>query len=125
MRLLIDENISPQVVRWLAQYDHVFAQHAAHVGLAGQPDPEVWQYAWEHDQIVVTNNVGDFLTLARDAELHPGIIALRESGLRAEEQYARIRDALSRVGADFTNRVLDIRNPGEMEILTIPPGHEV
>lgn len=125
MRLLIDENISPRVARWLGQYDHVYAQHAAHVGLAGQPDPEVWRYAWEHDQIVVTNNVGDFLTLARDAEVHPGIIALRESGLSAQEQYARIREALPLIGPDFINRVLDIREGGAMDTLIIPPGDEV
>jgi hypothetical protein len=35
---------------------------------------------------VVTVNVGDFLRLAASMEVHPGVIALREAGLSAEQQ---------------------------------------
>ena len=46
------------------------------------------------DQIVVTVNVGDFLRLAASMEVHPGVIALREAGLSAEQQWLRVQSAL-------------------------------
>ena len=64
MRLLIDENLSPRLARWAC------------------------------DQIVVTVNVGDFLRLAASIEVHPGVIALREAGLSAEQQWLRVQSAL-------------------------------
>jgi predicted nuclease of predicted toxin-antitoxin system len=44
MRLLLDENISPALVRLLADLG-VYSQSVPHVGLAGRPDHAVWQYA--------------------------------------------------------------------------------
>lgn len=47
MRLLLDENISPALVRLLADVD-VYSQSVPHVGLAGRTDQVVWQYALDH-----------------------------------------------------------------------------
>ena len=44
MRLLLDENISPALVRLLAQVD-VYSQSVPHAALAGRADHVVWQYA--------------------------------------------------------------------------------
>ncbi len=81
MRLLIDENLSPRLARWAC------------------------------DQIVVTVNVGDFLRLAASMEVHPGVIALREAGLSAEQQWLRVQSALQLIQHDrdtgLINRVLD------------------
>jgi predicted nuclease of predicted toxin-antitoxin system len=52
----------------------------AHVGLSGASDRAVWRYAYENDLTVVTTNVKDFLALL-NVEVHPGLIAPRESGL--------------------------------------------
>jgi predicted nuclease of predicted toxin-antitoxin system len=81
LRLLIDENLSPRLARWAC------------------------------DQIVVTVNVGDFLRLAASMEVHPGVIALREAGLSAEQQWLRVQSALQLIQHDrdtgLINRVLD------------------
>jgi predicted nuclease of predicted toxin-antitoxin system len=77
MRLLLDENISPALVRLLADLG-VYSQPVPHVGLAGRPDHAVWQYALDHDFAVVTTNARDFISLL-DAPAHPGLIVLRES----------------------------------------------
>jgi predicted nuclease of predicted toxin-antitoxin system len=55
IRLLLDENISPALVRRLADMD-VFAQSVPHVGLFGRLDHEIWKYALDHDFAVVTTN---------------------------------------------------------------------
>ncbi|MGH9693565.1 MAG: DUF5615 family PIN-like protein [Bryobacteraceae bacterium] len=39
VQLLLDENISPALVNWLARMG-VYAQAVPHIGLAGRPDPE-------------------------------------------------------------------------------------
>ena len=64
MRLLLDENISPALVRLWADID-VYSQSVPHVGLAGRPDHVVWQYALDHDFAVVTINARDFITASR------------------------------------------------------------
>lgn len=68
MRLLIDENLSPRLARW-----------ACELGIPAD--------AMARDQIVVTVNVGDFMRLAAAIDVQPGVIALREAGLYAEEQW--------------------------------------
>lgn len=66
------------------------------------------------DQIVVTVNVGDFIRLAASMEIHPGLIALREAGLNAEEQWSRVQTALQLISQssepDLVNRVLEVQS---------------
>ena len=71
LKLLIDENLSPTLVDRLAEQG-VLAQHVAHLGRDGMTDPELWRYAFEHDMVVVTVNVSDFITLAAGSDLHAG-----------------------------------------------------
>lgn len=63
---------------------------------------------------MVTVNVGDFLRLATSMEVHPGVIALREAGLTAEQQWLRVQSALQLIqhgqGTDLINRVLEIQS---------------
>ena len=118
IRLLIDEQLSPTLARQLARRQ-IFAQHVAHIGLAGVSDPELWSYAFAHDLIVVTMNARDFLQLAEDAELHAGLIVLRESGLSREEQWDRlasVMDHLVEIERDLVNTVIEVWSPGEFTI---------
>ena len=124
LRLLLDEHISPSLTAKLAEIG-VFAQAVAHVGLSGQPDRVVWAFALQHEMAVVTTNVADFLDLADDAELHPGLILLRESGLNRQQQWDRLEPAVRFVqaqqGADYLlNKVIDILSPGELRVLLVP-----
>jgi hypothetical protein len=112
IRLLIDENLSPKLVDKLAQKG-VFAQHAAHVGLAGRSDPEA----------VVTVNVRDFLVLAEHSDLHAGLIVLRESGLHREEQWARLEPVVERLvadGDDLVNRLVEVVGLRNYSIRDLP-----
>ena len=49
----------------------VFAEVAAYVGLSGEPDEQIWNYALENDSVVVTSNARDFIRLL-NVEVHPG-----------------------------------------------------
>jgi len=61
------------------------------VGLAGATDAAVFAGAFSQEQVVVTINVGDFITLAAGVDLHPGVIVLREAELSAALQWDRLQ----------------------------------
>ena len=123
MRLLLDENISPALVRLLAQVD-VYSQSVPHVGLAGRPDHVVWQYALDHDFAVVTTNARDFIALL-DVPVHPGLIVLRQSGLSRAEQWEWLKPVLEFVkksgDEDFLlNKLIEVTGVGGFKIRVIP-----
>ena len=123
IRLLLDENISPALVRLLADLG-VYSQSVPHVGLAGQTDHVVWQYALDHDFAVVTTNARDFIELL-DAPVHPGLIVLRESGLSRQEQWERLRPVVEHIkksgDEDFLlNKLIEITGVGQFRITEIP-----
>ena len=96
-----------------------------HVGLAGADDAAVFAYAFSNDQVVVTVNAGDFITLAAGVDLHPGVIVLREAELRAELQWNRLQIALAFADqvcdGDLINRVLEVQQGGDCRLHVIPP----
>ena len=98
MKLLIDENLSPRLARWACE--------------SGASDAAVFATAFSQDQVVVTINVGDFITLAAGVDLHPGVIALREAELSAALQWDRLKTALAfadkACNGDLINRVLEV-----------------
>ena len=123
MRLLIDEQLSPSLVQWAAQLD-VYALSVPHAGLAGKPDVFLWHYAFEHDLVVVTTNVRDFIELL-DVELHPGLIVMREAGLSRTQQWARLEPLLRHVLAAgdpnfMVNRVIEVWGVRHFEVREVP-----
>jgi predicted nuclease of predicted toxin-antitoxin system len=123
IRLLLDENISPALVRRLADIG-VYAQSVPHVGLAGRADREIWNYALDHDFAVVTTNAQDFIELL-NVDVHPGLIVFRESGLSRTEQWDRIRPVIEHVkdsaDPDFLlNKLIEVTGVGQFEVRDIP-----
>jgi predicted nuclease of predicted toxin-antitoxin system len=123
MRLLLDENISPALVRLLANIG-VYSQSVPHVGLAGRADYLVWQYALDHDFAVVTTNARDFIELL-DVPVHPGLIVLRESGLSRQEQWEWLEPVVeyTKKSADedfLVNKLIEIHGVGQFKIRVIP-----
>lgn len=123
MKLLIDENLSPRLAVW-ANEQGIEACAAIYVGLQGKPDIQVWKYAYEHSQVVVTVNVGDFIGLAQTIEVHPGVIAFREAGLDRDGQWFRLSEALQYIlvncSGDLTNQVLEVKGARDFELHEIP-----
>jgi predicted nuclease of predicted toxin-antitoxin system len=75
MRFFIDEDLSPTLVKECheAGYD---ASCSRDRGRLGGSDRAVAELCMDEDRILVTNNVADFLALAEEAGLHPGLIAM-------------------------------------------------
>jgi len=123
IRLLLDENISPALVRLLADIA-VYSQSVPHVGLAGRADHAIWRYALDHDFAVVTTNAQDFIALL-NVPVHPGLIVLRESGLSRQEQWEWLRPVIEHVkksgDEDFLlNKLIEITGVGQFKIREIP-----
>ena len=121
--ILLDEHVSPSLVGKLGDKG-VLAVAGAHVGLSGEPDAKIWNYAFENDFVVVTCNARDFIRLL-DVEVHPGLIVLRESGLTRDEQWDRIRPLIEHVlesGDDnfLVNKLVEISDVDDWEIREIP-----
>ncbi len=84
MRFFIDKDLSPSLVEecHAAGYDATCSRDR---GKLGATDRAVASLCMEEDRILVTNNVGDFLALAREAGLHPGIVVM-PLATRSEER---------------------------------------
>lgn len=123
MNFLIDENLSPQLVQRLGEKGCP-AQHVVHTGMAGTTDPDVWKYAFDHDQIVVTQNVEDFLHLASAVELHPGLIVLRVGGLTREQQWQWLEPVVDWLLASeepLINKVVEVYGVESFKARPLPP----
>ena len=123
IRVLLDENVSPSLVGKLSDMG-IYGVAVPHVGLSGEPDQKIWDYAYKNGFIVVTGNARDFIRLL-DVDVHPGLIVLRESGLTREEQWDRIRPVLDHIlesgEEDFLlNKLVEIWSADEWEIRDIP-----
>lgn len=123
MKVLLDENLSPTLVQRLAELG-VSAAHVAHLGLSGATDPEVWAYAFEHDQLVVTINASDFLRLAAMGELHAGLVVFRVGGLSRSEQWEWLEPVIRHLldgGTSLINRAAIVNGPGQFTSVDLPP----
>lgn len=79
MRLFIDECLSPSFAVELARLGHD-AIHPLHVGRRGQLDHTVKDLCIAEDRVIVTENIGDFRALLGREPIHPGLIALPQTG---------------------------------------------
>jgi predicted nuclease of predicted toxin-antitoxin system len=59
MKFIIDEDLSPRVARYLCQEFYFDAIAVRDRGLLGATDPEVLEYAFKEDRILVTANIRD------------------------------------------------------------------
>jgi predicted nuclease of predicted toxin-antitoxin system len=126
VRFLIDEQLSPQLASWCAERKGLYAVAAAHIGLSGQTDLRVWQYALDNDFVVVTVNARDFMALL-DVDLHPGLIVLREGSLSRAEQWERLEIVIDQIAQHrdpagyMINRVIEVLSPSRIRVREIPP----
>jgi predicted nuclease of predicted toxin-antitoxin system len=75
MRFFVDEDLSPALVAEChrAGYDATCGRDR---GMLGASDRAVTELCMDEDRILVTNNASDFLALAREAGLHPGLVVM-------------------------------------------------
>jgi predicted nuclease of predicted toxin-antitoxin system len=55
VRFLIDAQLPPALARLLTEHGHQ-AEHVHDIGRGDAPDRELWQYALDHDAVIVTKD---------------------------------------------------------------------
>jgi predicted nuclease of predicted toxin-antitoxin system len=126
MKFIIDEDLSPRVARYLCQEFYFDAIAVRDRGLLGATDPEVLEYAFKEDRILVTANIRDFEKLAAAVEVHAGIVLMLDGDLLAVEQIevmaavVRVLEAEMATGKDLVNRVLYISISGTARFEDLP-----
>jgi predicted nuclease of predicted toxin-antitoxin system len=123
VKLLLDENLSAWAANVLCTEDGIDACHVRDRSKLGLKDPGVLDLAFKEDRILVTANVDDFVALARQRELHAGMVLLEVGDLYRDEQLVVIRAAIAAIQnePDLVNRVLWIRSDRSMAFEDIPP----
>jgi predicted nuclease of predicted toxin-antitoxin system len=126
MKFIIDEDLSPRVARYLCQEFCFDAIAVRDRGLLGATDPEVLEYAFKEDRILVTANIRDFEKLAAAVEIHAGIVLMQDGDLLAAEQIelidtvVRVLQAEIATGKDLVNRALYISIAGIVRFENLP-----
>lgn len=97
MKLLLDQNLSPRLVHRLADlYPH--SVHVMGVGLDRSLDREVWNYARQHDYLIVTKDV-DFSEFSILQGFPPKIIWIRRGNCSTQEIETILRDNFNSIKA--------------------------
>ena len=89
MRFFIDEDLSPQ----LAAECHQAGYDATSVrdrNMLQASDREVSALCFAEDRVLVTNNAADFLELAAEKGLHPGLVFLPLGSQQETREWMRI-----------------------------------
>lgn len=126
MNFLIDENISPSVAKYLRNFFELDAIHIRDRGLLGISDEEVLAFASSEDRILVTANVKDFEKLAKEEEIHAGMIFLLDAGLNKDKQIEVMVSVLEVVrsivqkGEYMINKVIYVLIDGTLQIKNMP-----
>ncbi|MEG4072413.1 DUF5615 family PIN-like protein [Microcoleus sp. Pol14C2] len=88
--LLFDQNLSPRLVNLLADI-YPDSAHVDAIGLPTAPDREVWEYARQHDYIVVTKDA-DFSELSLLLGFPPKVIWIRRGNCSTRDIERLLRE---------------------------------
>ncbi len=133
MNLWVDEDLSPSLVA-IARHAGYNATCVRDRGALGRTDRELARVLLDEDFVLVTDNAGDFLTLAEHAGVHPGIILLEQGS--ASDEAGWLTAAIQHIEAGagerdesaalfMVNRVIEVdreRRCSEYEWPKPPPG---
>ena len=119
MKLLIDMNLSPLWVQFLA--DHGFeAIHWSTVGKASATDSEILDYAGNHGYVVFTHDLDFGMLLAARKTSGPSVIQVRCQDVLPSAIGETVLRAIVAARAHFEEGVLVTVDPGRDRIRLLP-----
>jgi predicted nuclease of predicted toxin-antitoxin system len=95
--LLFDQNLSPHLVSQLAAL-YPGSTHVSMVGLSRALDSEIWEYAREHDHIIVTKDA-DFSELGLLQGFPPKVVWIRRGNCSTAEMEELLRESSQAIGS--------------------------
>lgn len=112
MKLLVDENLSPRLLRLLA-IEHDGSLHVREVGLASATDDEIWRFARRHGLTIVSKD-SDFHQRSLLFGQPPKVLWIRIGNCSTDEIFTVLRrhlGALLEFGADPEATLLTLSWP--------------
>lgn len=120
MRLWIDEDLSPSLVAVCHEAGYE-ATSVRDRGKLSTKDHALAEIVLDEGWVLVTNNAGDFLKLARSAGLHPGLVFIELGSAQMERDWlavamAHITDQAAGANESteqfMVNRVVEVDDAG-------------
>lgn len=120
MRFLIDECLSPTLCDVAHEAGHL-AFHVAHRGLSGARDYRLREVIVHEELILVTNNWRDLDQFLGKAELHPGIMIMKENVPRERQKalFSALLAAAVKI-TDLINKILEVDNDENVQAYERP-----
>lgn len=109
MKLLLDQNLSPRLVRRLADL-YPNSSHVAEVGLDRSLDKEVWNYARQHGYLIVTKDV-DFSELSLLQGFPPKVVWIRRGNCSTQDIELILRanfNSIKAMNEDASTGILEL-----------------
>jgi predicted nuclease of predicted toxin-antitoxin system len=104
VRVILDEQLSPQIAALLRKAGYDADAVAEREDLIGRSDRAILEVAWREGRAVVTNNIKDFRPLAAEwlaqGRVHAGLILLPSTRTRSRNAIAAVAAAIETVLRD-------------------------
>ncbi|MBX2967510.1 MAG: DUF5615 family PIN-like protein [Cyclobacteriaceae bacterium] len=94
MKFLLNENISPSLKGKLSTVQIVSA-HVKDIGLIGQPDVQIIEYARSNDYIIITHDLDYSRIISLSAKEKPSVITVRADKISSEILFTIIRQNIA------------------------------
>lgn len=109
MRFLVDAQLPPALVRLLREHEHT-AEHVTDIGPADAPDRDIWQYALEHDAVIVTKDE-DFADMVATGREAPSVVWVRIGNTRRAALLAWFEPLIDQIVEMVSagNRLIELR----------------
>ncbi len=109
MKLLFDQNFSPRLVSLLSDI-YPESNHVFELGLDQSPDLDVWNYARDHEFIIVSKDA-DFSDLSTIHGFPPKLVWLRLGNCTTDDIVAALR-----AERDTVQQMVDDSNTGVLSL---------
>jgi predicted nuclease of predicted toxin-antitoxin system len=119
MKLLIDMNLSPRWIPFLAA-SQVEAVHWSSVGAANATDREIMAYAREHGQVVPTQDLDFSEILATTHGSGPSVVQIRSDELNPNAIGSKVVSAVKQLEAQLQSGALVSVEPRRTKVRLLP-----
>ena len=119
MKLLIDMNLSPRWVSFLAR-SQVESSHWSSVGAATATDSEIMEYAREYGYTVLTHDLDFSAILAATHGTKPSVVQIRSENLNPDAIGAQVVSAVRQLGEQLQSGALVSVEPHRTKVRLLP-----
>jgi predicted nuclease of predicted toxin-antitoxin system len=119
VKILLDMNLSPQWVQFLA--NHGFdSVHWSEIGCASAPDTMIMEYAGQHEFVIFTHDLGFAALLAKRKTRQPSVIQVRTQDILPAAIGNLVVKTLTTYGGQLETRALVTIDPGRKRVRLLP-----